>query len=146
MILILQRVQEAKILINEKVTSEIGAGILAFVCIEPADTDLVIHRSISKILALRIFDDQEKKMNLNLSQVKGGLLLVSQFTLAADTKRGNRPGFSQAALPAQAKLLFDSLVDHAEQAYADVQSGEFGADMQIHLINDGPVTIPIHIK
>lgn len=145
MIIVLQRVQQAKIIIDERVASEIGAGLLAFVCIEPSDTNEVIYKSISKILGLRVFNDKNNKMNLNLSQVKGGLLLVSQFTLAADTRRGNRPGFSLAAPPTQAKSLFDLLVAHAKEVYPYVQTGEFGADMQVHLINDGPVTIPIYL-
>lgn len=145
MIVVLQRVQQAKIIINGRTTSEIGLGLLAFVCIEPTDTIETINKSLSKMLGLRVFNDSQNKMNLNLSQVEGGLLLVSQFTLAADTSRGNRPGFSLAAPPNQAKSLFDLLVTHAKDVYPYVQTGEFGADMQVHLINDGPVTIPIYL-
>lgn len=145
MICLLQRVKHAKIVINEQTISEIDTGLLVLACAEPNDTESTLDKVLQKIISLRIFNDENHKMNLNLQQINGGLLLVSQFTLAADTRRGNRPGFSQAAPPAQAKTLFDLLITKAQMIYPQVQFGVFGADMQVHLINDGPVTIPLQI-
>lgn len=145
MICLLQRVKNAKVEINKHIKGEITHGLLVFVCAEPSDTPDIIDKTLRKILSLRIFSDDEGKMNLNLNQVNGGLLLVSQFTLAADTRRGNRPGFSQAAPPEQAQALFDLLVQRAQALHPIVQTGQFGADMQVHLVNDGPVTIPLHV-
>ena len=143
MICLLQRVKKAKVVISEQTVGQIETGLLVFVCAESSDSPQTIDKALQKMTSLRIFSDKENKMNLSLEQVNGGLLLVSQFTLAADTRRGNRPGFSQAAPPAQAKALFDLMVQRAKSTYPKVQTGEFGADMQVHLINDGPVTIPM---
>jgi D-tyrosyl-tRNA(Tyr) deacylase len=115
------------------------------VCAEHGDTREQATRLLDKLLALRIFSDEQGKMNLNLQQAGGQLLLVSQFTLAADTRKGNRPGFSRAAPPAISQPLFDELVAMARTRLPDTQCGVFGADMQLSLTNDGPVTIPIHI-
>ncbi|WP_300648354.1 D-aminoacyl-tRNA deacylase [Paenalcaligenes sp.] len=146
MICLVQRVKKAKVMINERLTGEIGAGLLVFACAEPTDTPATIDKMLQKIISLRIFSDIDGKMNQNIGQTGGGLLLVSQFTLAADTRRGNRPSFTQAAPPAQAKALFDLFVTQAKAIHPIVETGQFGADMQVHLINDGPVTIPLHIN
>jgi len=145
-IALVQRVARARVEIDGRSVGAIGAGALAFVCAEPADTPLHAERLVHKLLALRIFGDAAGKMNLNLKDVGGGLLLVSQFTLAADTSRGNRPGFSGAAPPDQGRALFDAVVQLARQRHAPVACGVFGADMQVHLVNDGPVTVPITIR
>lgn len=141
---IIQRVKEAKVQIAGQTTAQIGHGLLLFVCAEPHDTEKTAEEVVDKTLRLRIFSDAEGKMNLSLQQVEGGLLIVSQFTLAADTQRGNRPSFTAAAPPAQGQALYDHLLGYARTQHPDVGSGEFGADMQIHLINDGPVTIPLN--
>lgn len=142
---LLQRVSSAKVVINNQTVGEIDAGLLVFICAEPNDNEEIIEKTLQKILNIRIFNDTEGKMNLNIKQINGGLLLVSQFTLAADTKRGNRPGFSLAAHPSQAKSLFTTLVQRAKKIHHPVETGEFGADMQVYLVNDGPVTIPLSI-
>ena len=103
-------------------------------------------RLVAKLLALRVFSDAAGKMNLSLKDVAGGLLLVSQFTLAADTSRGNRPGFSAAAPPDQGRALFEAVLHSARQQHTPVESGVFGADMQVQLVNDGPVTVPLTIR
>ena len=146
MIALVQRVARAHVEIAGASVGAIGAGALVFVCAEPADTPAVAERLVAKLLALRIFADAAGKMNLNLQDVGGGLLLVSQFTLAADTSRGNRPGFSGAAPPDQGRALFDAVVELARRRHAPVASGEFAADMQVHLVNDGPVTIPMRME
>ena len=146
MIALVQRVASAQVRIDEAVVASIGAGALVFVCAEPQDTPAHAERLVHKLLALRIFADAAGKMNLSLQGTGGGLLLVSQFTLAADTARGNRPGFSGAAAPALGRQLFDAVLECARQRHAPVAAGVFGADMQVHLINDGPVTVPITIR
>ena len=146
MIALVQRVASAHVEIAGVTVGAIGAGALVFVCAEPADTVALAERLVAKLLALRIFGDAAGKMNLNLQDVGGGLLLVSQFTLAADTSRGNRPGFSAAALPEQGRLLFDAVLASARARHAPVAAGVFGADMQVHLVNDGPVTVPITMR
>jgi D-tyrosyl-tRNA(Tyr) deacylase len=146
MIALVQRVARAQVEIGGRSVGAIGPGALVFVCAEPQDTSAHAERLVTKLLALRIFSDTAGKMNLSLQDTGGGLLLVSQFTLAADTSRGNRPGFSAAAPPALGRELFDAVVAMARQRHAPVASGEFGADMQVHLVNDGPVTVPITIR
>ena len=140
---ILQRVSEASVSIDQRITGEIGVGLLVLLCAEPDDTEETSERLIRKILALRIFPDEANKMNLSLSQIRGELLVVSQFTLIADTSRGNRPSFTGAASPEQAQYLYEDFIDRARQTGLTVASGVFGADMQVSLVNDGPVTIPI---
>lgn len=140
---LLQRVKEAKVEINGQIHGQIAHGLLAFICAEPDDTPETIKKAVDKILNLRIFNDPDDKMNLSLKQVDGGLLVVSQFTLAADTSRGNRPGFSNAANPALGETLYEQFLSYAKSQHPVVECGEFGADMQVHLINDGPVTIPM---
>lgn len=146
MIALVQRVACAQVLIDAASVGAIGPGALVFVCAEPQDTPVHAERLVNKLLALRIFADAAGKMNLSLRDTGGGLLLVSQFTLAADTSRGNRPGFSGAAAPALGRELFDAVVACARQQHAPVAAGVFGADMQVHLVNDGPVTVPITIR
>lgn len=146
MIALVQRVREARVEIEQQVVGQIGAGLLVLVCAEPDDTLQQAHKLVDKLLKLRIFSDEAGKMNRDLTQVQGGLLLVSQFTLAADTRGGNRPSFTGAAPPALGQALFDEVVSVARQRHPKVATGRFGADMQVHLINDGPVTIPLHIE
>lgn len=142
---LLQRVHHARVEIDGKTVGAIEQGILLLLCAEPDDTPAIADKLLSKILKLRIFADDSGKMNHSLTDIQGGLLIVSQFTLAADTRKGTRPGFSQAASPALARELYDYFVSSAQSAHPVVATGEFGADMQVHLQNDGPVTIPMHI-
>ena len=146
MIALVQRVARAHVEIAGRTVGAIDAGLLVLVCAEPADTRAQVQRLVAKLLALRIFGDADGKMNRNLQDVGGGLLLVSQFTLAADTSRGNRPGFSAAAPPDLGRALFDAVLAEARARHAPVAAGVFGADMQVHLVNDGPVTIPLTIR
>ena len=140
---VLQRVREARVEVAGAVVGAIGPGLLALVCAEPADTPETGARFLAKLLKLRVFSDAAGKMNRSLVDVGGGLLLVSQFTLAADCSGGNRPSFSTAAPPAQARELFEDLLRQARALHPQVASGVFAADMQVHLVNDGPVTIPM---
>jgi len=145
-IALLQRVARAQVDIAGATVGAIGPGALVFVCAEPADTPAHAERLVGKLLALRVFSDAAGKMNLDLRQVGGGLLLVPQFTLAADTSSGNRPGFSGAAPPELGRRLFDAVLGSARRRHAPVAAGVFGADMQVHLVNDGPVTVPLTIR
>jgi D-tyrosyl-tRNA(Tyr) deacylase len=145
-IALVQRVARARVEVAGASVGEIAAGALVFVCAEPNDTPEHAARLVDKVLALRIFSDSAGKMNLCLRDIGGGLLLVSQFTLAADTARGNRPGFSGAARPELGRQLFDAVLTQARARHALVAAGVFGADMQVHLVNDGPVTIPLTIR
>ena len=140
---LLQRVQEAQVHIDGQCHGSIGPGLLAFICAEHGDTEETIRKAVDKILKLRIFSDTEGKMNLSLAQINGGLLVVSQFTLAADASRGNRPSFTNAASPATGEALYEYFLEYARSQHPEVASGSFGANMQVHLINDGPVTIPM---
>ncbi len=146
MIALVQRVREARVEIAARIAGEIGAGLLVFVCAEPGDTEAAADRLVHKLLKLRIFSDDAGKMNRSLADVGGGLLIVSQFTLAADTTGGNRPSFTGAAPPALGRQLYERVLATARAVHPHVASGEFGADMQVHLINDGPVTIPITLR
>ena len=143
---LLQRVREASVTVDGQVIARIGAGLLVLLCAERGDTELQAERMLAKILKLRIFGDAAAKMNLSLQDIGGALLVVSQFTLAADTSSGNRPGFSAAAPPADGQRLYDYFVLQARAAHGQVQTGRFGADMQVALVNDGPVTIPLRIE
>lgn len=145
MIALLQRVSQAHVDIAGETVGRIGPGLLLLVCAEPADTEAVAQKLLTKVLKLRVFPDEQGKMNRSLQDVGGGLLIVSQFTLAADTRSGNRPGFTGAAPPAQGEALYDRFVALAREQHPDVQTGRFGADMQVHLVNDGPVTIPMKL-
>jgi D-tyrosyl-tRNA(Tyr) deacylase len=144
-IAVLQRVRQARVEVAGAVVGAIEQGLLVLVCAEPSDTEAQADKLVAKILKLRIFADAAGKMNLSVQDVNGGLLIVSQFTLAADTSSGNRPGFSGAAGPEQGGRLYEFVLALARQRHPVVASGEFGADMQVHLLNDGPVTIPLRI-
>jgi D-tyrosyl-tRNA(Tyr) deacylase len=138
-------VRGARVEVAGQVVGAIDAGLLVLVCAEPADGPQQVQRLVDKLLKLRIFSDEAGRMNRSVQDVAGGLLLVSQFTLAADTRSGNRPSFTGAAPAAQGQALFDAVLAAARQRHAPVAAGVFGADMQVHLVNDGPVTIPLHI-
>jgi len=144
-IALLQRVREARVEVQGRVVGAIGPGLLALVCAEPADTDSQAARLVDKMLKLRIFADDAGKMNRSVVEVGGGLLVVSQFTLAADTSSGTRPGFSAAAPPDQGRRLYEAVLRLARERHSPVAAGEFGAEMQVHLVNDGPVTIPLRV-
>lgn len=146
MIALLQRVREAHVEVAGAVVGRIGPGLLMLVCAEPPDTEAVAARLVDKVLRLRIFADQAGKMNRSLQDVGGGLLVVSQFTLAADTRGGNRPSFSGAAPPSHGEALYEAVLRLARERHPQVQAGRFGADMQVHLVNDGPVTIPLTLR
>lgn len=146
MIALVQRVRQARVEVAGQTVGAIGQGLLVLVCAEAADTPAVASKLVDKLLKLRIFADAAGKMNRSLQDVGGGLLLVSQFTLAADVSGGNRPSFTAAAAPALGRALYDELLRLARERHPVVQSGEFGADMQLHLVNDGPVTIPITLR
>lgn len=137
---LIQRVRGARVEVAGEVVGAIDQGLLALVGVEPQDTPASVEKILHKLLNYRVFSDAAGKMNLSLSDVGGGLLLVSQFTLAADTKGGLRPSFSSAAPPALGAELFDLLVTQARAKHPQVATGQFGADMQVHLVNDGPVT------
>jgi D-aminoacyl-tRNA deacylase len=141
MIALLQRVVDSSVRIDGKIVGSIGVGLLALIAVRPTDTAEEAARLLERILRYRIFADPAGKMNLSLTDVQGGLLLVPQFTLAADTKKGLRPGFSHAADPALGRQLFELLLHEARQRHSPVASGSFGANMQVTLTNDGPVTI-----
>ena len=150
MIALLQRVREARVDVAGATIGQIGVGLLVLVCAEPADTPAQAAKLVDKLVRLRIFSDEAGKMNrcvqdLDGAGTPGGLLIVSQFTLAADTASGNRPGFSGAAPAALGRALYDEVVAQARARHPVVATGEFGADMQVHLVNNGPVTIPLRI-
>jgi D-tyrosyl-tRNA(Tyr) deacylase len=145
-IALVQRVAAARVEIAGSVVAEIGRGSLLFVCAEPDDSEPLADKLVAKVLGLRIFADAAGKMNLDLATVGGGLLVISQFTLAADTSRGHRPGFSGAAGPELGRRLYERALATARRLHGDVASGEFGADMKVSLVNDGPVTIPITLR
>ena len=137
---LIQRVRQAHVEVAGEVVGVIDQGLLVLVGVEPQDSEASAAKLLHKLLNYRVFSDSDGKMNLSLTEVAGGLLLVSQFTLAADTRKGLRPGFSTAAPPALGEALFDHLVGLARQQHDPVATGRFGADMQVHLVNDGPVT------
>lgn len=142
---LLQRVANARVDVAGEAVGAIGQGLLVLVAVEPGDTPAHADKLLHKLLNYRVFSDAEGRMNRSVKDVQGGLLLVSQFTLAADTRSGMRPSFSTAAAPALAQDLFGYLLSQAQQAWPDVQSGRFGADMQVHLVNDGPVTFMLQV-
>lgn len=145
MMSVLQRVREARVEVEGEVVGRIGQGLLVLVCAERGDTEAEADRLLSKLLKLRVFADDAGKMNRSVQDVGGGLLLVSQFTLVADTRGGNRPSFTDAAAPQDGRRLFDHFVDQARLQHPVVQTGRFATEMQVHLINDGPITIPLRI-
>jgi D-tyrosyl-tRNA(Tyr) deacylase len=142
---VLQRVNEARVVVDGQIVGEIAQGVLVLLCAEKGDTEAVAQKMLDKILKLRVFYDDAGKMNRSVVDVKGCLLVVSQFTLAADTSSGTRPSFTRAAPADEARRLYDTFVAQAKVQHPDVQTGLFGADMKVHLVNDGPVTIPITI-
>ena len=146
MIALLQRVAQARVEIGGQAVGAIGAGLLMLVCAEPEDTPAVASKMVDKVLKLRIFADDQGRMNRSVQDTAGGLLIVSQFTLAADTRGGNRPSFTAAAPPAQGEALYETVLRLARERHPQVACGRFGADMQVHLVNDGPVTIPLRIS
>lgn len=145
MIALIQRVTRAHVEVQGRTVGAIDRGMLALIGVEAADSAPLAPRLLEKMLIYRIFPDDTGKMNLNLQQIGGGLLLVPQFTLAADTRKGTRPSFTPAAQPEVARALFDGLLAAARAAHPIVASGVFGADMQVHLVNDGPVTFTLNV-
>lgn len=150
MMALLQRVRHARVEVAGGVVGEIGPGLLVLLCAERGDTEVQGDKLLAKILKLRVFSDSMGKMNHSIQNIDGlgqpgGLLLVSQFTLAADASGGNRPSFTAAAAPDEGRRLYDFFVQQARRAHPVVETGEFAADMQVHLVNDGPVTIPLRV-
>ena len=145
MIAVLQRVSEACVRIEGEVIGQIGVGLLVLLCAEKGDTEAVADKMLAKMLKLRIFGDEAGKMNLSVQDVVGGLLVVSQFTLAADVAGGNRPSFTQAAATEDGRRLYEHFVAQAQAAHPVVQTGRFAADMKVSLVNDGPITIPMRM-
>jgi D-tyrosyl-tRNA(Tyr) deacylase len=145
MIGLLQRVSAASVTVDDAVIGAIGRGLMVLVCAEKGDTEREADALLTKLLGYRVFPDEAGKMNRSLADVEGGLLLVPQFTLAADTRSGTRPSFSPAAAPADGRRLFDYAVRRARARHAIVETGQFGADMQVALTNDGPVTFWLRI-
>lgn len=146
MIAVLQRVASARVEVAGVVVGAIDQGLLMLLCAEPGDTEAVAQRLLSKVLKLRIFEDDAGKMNRSLQDVSGGLLVVSQFTLAADVSGGNRPSFTAAAPPDQARELYERFVALARQQHPLVQTGRFATAMKVYLVNDGPITIPLRMS
>ena len=146
MISVVQRVSQAHVVVDGEVSGAIGAGLLVLLCAERGDGEAQADKLLAKILKLRIFSDDQGKMNRSVQDTGGSLLIVSQFTLAADVSGGNRPSFTGAAAPEEGRRLYDYFVAQARLAHPLVQTGQFAADMQVHLINDGPVTIPLQIN
>ncbi|SDZ59621.1 D-tyrosyl-tRNA(Tyr) deacylase [Variovorax sp. YR266] len=142
---VLQRVANARVDIAGRTVGAIDTGLLVLLCAERGDVDALADRMLAKILKLRIFSDEAGKMNRSVQDIGGGLLVVSQFTLAADASGGNRPSFTQAAPPDEGRRLYEYFVAQARATHPVVATGEFGADMQVHLLNDGPVTIPLQM-
>jgi len=146
MIALIQRVSEAKVVVDSNVIGEIQLGLLVFVGVEKKDDKDQMLRLVDKVLSYRVFADDDDKMNLSVQDVKGSLLLVPQFTLAADTQKGCRPSFSSAAPPLEGEQLFNKFVEQAKKQYKKIETGRFGADMKISLLNDGPVTFWLQVK
>lgn len=147
---VLQRVTGARVVVADATVGQIDRGLLVLVCAERGDSELQADKLLAKILKLRIFADEAGKMNRSVQDLdgqglNGGLLIVSQFTLAADVSGGNRPSFTSAAAPDEGRRLYDYFVAQARLAHPVVQTGQFAADMQVHLVNDGPVTIPVSV-
>ena len=150
MMALLQRVSESRVFIDGTLAGEIGSGLLVLLCAERGDAEAQADKLLTKILKLRIFNDAAGKMNHSVQNMDGqgragDLLLVSQFTLAADVSSGTRPGFSAAAPPNEGRRLYDYMVARAKAVHPVVKTGQFGADMKVHLVNDGPVTIPLRV-
>ena len=147
MISLIQRVTEARVEVDQAVVGQIGTGLLTLLAVEPGDTSAQAERMVDRLVGYRVFDDGDGRMNLSVTDTGGGLLLVPQFTLAADTRRGMRPSFTRAAPPALGQALFDEVVARARARLGDrVATGRFGAHMRVSLVNDGPVTFWIHVS
>lgn len=146
MIGLLQRVRRASVEVEGEIVGTIGQGLLVLVGIERGDSEAQANRLLERLLGYRVFEDAQRRMNLSLRDIGGGLLLVPQFTLAADTAKGTRASFTTAAEPARARLLFAHLLDRAREVWPHTQSGRFGADMQVSLVNDGPVTFILRVE
>ncbi|WP_428624189.1 D-aminoacyl-tRNA deacylase [Sedimenticola sp.] len=146
MIGLLQRVTEASVRVDGEMIASINKGIVVLVGVERGDTEAEADRLLERLLGYRVFADDAGKMNLSLRDIKGDLLLVPQFTLPADTRKGTRPGFSTAAEPADGEFLFKYLIRQAQKSYSEVTFGRFGADMQVALVNDGPVTFWLQVS
>ena len=146
MIALVQRVTRAEVTVGGRTVGAIGQGLLVLVCAQPSDTEALADKLVVKLLKLRIFADVAGKMNRSVVDVQGGLLIVSQFTLAADVSGGNRPSFTGAAGADLGRRLYERVLATARAAHPQVEAGEFGADMQVSLVNDGPVTIPITLR
>ena len=146
MLAVVQRVRKARVVVAGSTIGEIGHGLLVLLCAERDDAEPQADKLLAKLLKLRIFSDEAGKMNRSVQDVAGGLLVVSQFTLAADLSGGNRPSFTNAAAPEEGRRLYDYFVERARAAHPVVQTGEFAADMQVYLVNDGPVTIPMMVR
>ncbi|MGK2942118.1 MAG: D-aminoacyl-tRNA deacylase [Immundisolibacter sp.] len=140
MLALLQRVTQARVSVADEVVGQIGSGLLVLVGVQPDDSPAQAQRMVDRLLGYRMFDDADGRMNLSLTDIGGGLLLVPQFTLAADTDSGRRPSFTSAAEPAHARAIFECLVQAARNSHRAVAGGRFGATMQVSLTNDGPVT------
>jgi D-tyrosyl-tRNA(Tyr) deacylase len=140
LIALLQRVSEARVVVENTTIAAIGQGLLVLIAVQAEDDNAIAHRQLERLLNYRVFADEDGRMNLSLRDVRGGLLLVPQFTLAANTRKGRRPSFASAATPEHSEAVFNAMVAAARADTLQVEAGRFGADMQVHLINDGPVT------
>lgn len=145
MIGLLQRVSEASVTVDDEIVARIGRGLLVLIGVERGDSETQANRLLERLLGYRVFPDTDDKMNLSLGNIAGGLLLVPQFTLPADTRKGARPSFTPAAAPEEGERLFDYLVDQAQRCHGSVAAGRFGANMQVALVNDGPVTFWLQV-
>jgi len=145
MIALIQRVKNASVTVDEQCIAEINQGLLVFIGVEKEDTDAKAKRLVERVLSYRVFSDEQDKMNLSVKDINGSVLWVSQFTLVADTKKGNRPGFSRGAAPALGEQLFNQVLSYAKQQHSSNAAGQFGADMQVALVNDGPVTFWLEV-
>lgn len=145
MIALIQRVSHAGVVVDDETVGEIGQGLLVFLGVEKHDNDTLAQRLVERVLGYRVFADKQGKMNLSVSDIQGGVLLVPQFTLAAETDKGMRPGFSSAAPAQEGHRLFDCFVEKTRSRHDQVQTGRFGADMKVSLLNDGPVTFLLHV-
>jgi D-tyrosyl-tRNA(Tyr) deacylase len=145
MICLLQRVSQSSVVVDGKTIGAIGRGLMVLIAVERGDSEEQADRLLERVLSYRVFPDAEERMNLSLQDIGGGLLLVPQFTLAADTSKGTRPGFSAAAAPEAGRKLFAYAVEEARRRHAQVAQGQFGAHMQVNLINDGPVTFWLRV-
>ena len=146
MIALIQRVKQARVEVENQNIGEIRQGLLVFIGVQKNDSEQQCQRLVDKVLAYRVFADENDKMNLSVQDINGGVLLVPQFTLAADTGSGNRPSFSSAAPPTMGEALFNQYVSIAKMKYPKIETGQFGADMQVSLVNDGPVTFWLEVN